>query len=210
MSKLNPSQRRISEILEKFVNHIEKPSLTIGEMRDGFGDKAFASLMLVFALPNLIPLPIPGMSTILGFPLIILSYQLMRGYDMPWFPKWLERKKLSSAKIKKAVNFIIPYVKNIERLFKPRFALFLTFPMEKFLAFICMIMSIIMTLPIPLANWLPAMSIFLISLSLLEKDGVITMIGLIACFFATILTFTVIFTLFKGFVLFLKSMFWLI
>src|SRR3546814_15104447 len=60
---------------------------------DRFGWGACGFLLLVFALPNGFPAPIaPGLSAILGAPLLLLSGQMVLGFDHPWCPKsWLRR-----------------------------------------------------------------------------------------------------------------------
>ena len=74
------------------------------------------------------------------------------------------------------------------------------------LAGFCLIASIIMALPIPLANWVPALSIFLMSLSILEKDGLLAIIGIFVFTGAIFLTYTVILTILKGGLFFLEKL----
>lgn len=200
-------KKKISFFLENFLKEFPENEISFGEIRDSLGGRAFSGLMLIFVLPNLIPLPIPGISTILGTPLIILSFQFMKGRKSPWFPKWLKNKKIKKSKLQSSLNYIIPYIKKCEIIFSPKLTFLVEYPMERVLAGFCMIASIIMALPIPLANWLPALSIFIISLSILERDGLLAIIGISAFSGAIFLTYTIIFTIFKGGLFFIEQIF---
>lgn len=205
--QLNENSKRISVILKRFIDNISDPYITIGEIKDILSDRAFGTLMLLFALPNLVPLPIPGISTILGTPLIILSYQLMKGRKSPWFPKWLANRSLDSNKIKRTLLYIIPYIIQLEFLLKPRLSFLAEYPLDKFIASICLIMSIIMALPIPLGNWFPAFTICLFALSIIEKDGVLVLLGLISASISITLISTVIFAVLKSILFFIEKLF---
>src|SRR3954467_1160378 len=75
--------------------------LTVGEMVDHFGERAFGALLFAFSVPNLLPLP-PGSSTVLGAPLLILAPQLMLGVKAPWLPRALKRRSVDRAVLAKA------------------------------------------------------------------------------------------------------------
>lgn len=203
-------KKRISHILENFLSNVKNKYITIGEMRDRLEGRAFATLMLIFALPNLIPLPIPGISTILGTPLIILSFQFMMGRKAPWFPKWLKNKQIKTTRIERAIKYVVPKIKKIEIIFSPKLVFLVEPPMERILAGFCLIAAIIMALPIPLANWLPALSIFILSLAILERDGILAILGLCAFAGAIMLTYTIVITLLKGGLYFLENLFFTI
>ncbi len=59
--------------------------ISISDILHGMKDRAAAALILIFALPNVLPTP-PGTSTVLGFPLMLICAQLATG-----LPVWLPR-----------------------------------------------------------------------------------------------------------------------
>lgn len=201
------NSKHISTIFRKMLENNSRSYITVGEIKEELSNKAFGILMLVFALPNLIPLPIPGISTVLGTPLIVLSYQLVKGRDMPWFPKWLAERSIECVKLKKAILYILPYLERLEGLLKPRLSFLVDPPMERFIAVICLVMALIMTLPIPLGNWFPAVTICLFLLAIIERDGVIAILGFITAIISVALISTVLFALFKTILFFLENLF---
>ncbi|PTE18600.1 hypothetical protein C5F48_23620, partial [Cereibacter changlensis JA139] len=55
--------------------------------------RAFGALLLLFALPNVLPMP-PGTSGILGLPLVYLSAQMMLGQS-PWLPRFIASRSVA-------------------------------------------------------------------------------------------------------------------
>ena len=177
--------RRISAVLDELMAvHADAPQISVGEIVDHLKDRAFGLLLLVFALPNVVPVGIPGVSTVLGVPLILLAFQLLIGRPMPWFPRWVRRRCLSRPKLAAALGHARPHIRRMERLLRPRLLL-LTGPLgERLLALIALALAIILALPIPFGNWPPALAIVLFALALLERDGLFYVLGLCATLLA--------------------------
>src|SRR3546814_8269412 len=77
--------RRIAEIVAEICDGDPDDRIILHELLDLFEVRAFGFLVLVFALPNGIPAPIaPGLSAILGAPLLLLSGPMLLGFDHPW------------------------------------------------------------------------------------------------------------------------------
>lgn len=186
------NNRRISVILREFMDNESDSRVTIGQLKDTLADRAFAILMLIFALPNLVPIPIPGISVFLGIPLILLSFQLASGRKAPWFPLWLSRKSISDKDLSKIFSYIMPYLVKLEKVLRPRFGFLVKPYAERIIAGLCFIMAILIALPIPLGNWFPAFSICLFSLAILEHDGVFCLLGIIAVCISLILVSSVV------------------
>ena len=66
---------RLSDIL-KNLSETANPDMTLGDVVRALGERGFGALILVFAAPNLIPLP-PGASFVFGVPLVFITAQLM-------------------------------------------------------------------------------------------------------------------------------------
>ena len=57
----------VSELLDQ-IGARSEPNVSVGDLLDTFGDRAFGALMFVFAAPLVLPMP-PGVSALLGAPL---------------------------------------------------------------------------------------------------------------------------------------------
>lgn len=176
--------------------------ITIGQLLDALGDRAFGALMFVFAAPSILPVP-PGVSTILGTPLMFLSVQLMLGLR-PWLPSVVTRRSLTREDFQTLVRRLTPKLARAERLLRPRGRWLTRPPVENLLGLLCLVLAVILALPIPLGNTLPALAISLLALGLLERDGVWILAGIAASAVALSVISGVIYGLVQAVVLLLR------
>lgn len=167
----------LSELLSQIVEDESRERVSTGDLLAMAGDRAFGALIFVFALPNLIPTP-PGTSAILGLPLIILSFQLLYGRRTPWLPKAIAARSIARADLASVVRRAAPVLKRIERVLKPRLSWLVTAFSERLLALLLLVLSVILFLPIPLGNIVPAAAMCIIALALIEHDGLAALFGL--------------------------------
>lgn len=180
MQQTTQAHKRISEILAEFAQGLDGPRVTLGELTGVLGERAFGFMMLVLGLPNVIVMAaIPGFSTVTGVPLILIAGQLMFGQRKPWLPKVISDRSLAADDFRRFVERAVPYLDRAERLLRPRLAALTVGWPERLLGAHCAVMAIILSLPIPFGNLLPALSICLVALGLIEKDGGFVVAGLV-------------------------------
>ncbi|HEY9235537.1 MULTISPECIES: exopolysaccharide biosynthesis protein [Phenylobacterium] len=167
--------RAISEILRELC---EQESVRVGDIIDQFGGRAFGALLFVFSIPNLLPLP-PGSSTVLGAPLLLLTPQLALGAQGPWLPRFLDNRRLSGADLGKAFGRLIPWVERLEHVSRPRIELFFGPVGDRFIGAVCSALALVLILPIPLGNLLPALTIGFLGFALFSRDGIFAVVGYI-------------------------------
>lgn len=161
--------RPLSDILGDLARRQDMERISVRELIDALGDRALAALVFVFALPNVFPTP-PGTSAALGTPLIFLSAQLALGRS-PWLPDFVRHRSMPFRDFQALVRRVIPWLPRMEKLLRPRASCLVDPPMEYVIGGVSFILSIILALPIPFGNILPALSICLMALGILEKDG---------------------------------------
>ena len=111
--------------------------------------------------------------------IIIPALQMIIGYRAPLLPRFLRERRISVAKIRKLGNKAVPWIEKIEHYIKPRW-LGLTSPAMLFLVGITiMMLAIVITIPLPLSNLAPAITVICLAFGLLERDGLLIFIGLI-------------------------------
>jgi len=160
------------------------------------GDRALAALLFIFAFPNVLPTP-PGTSAILGAPLVFLAAQLAFGRG-PWLPAVIANRSLTRASFNALMLRIGPWLNRAERLLRPRITLLAVPPMEYLVGGVCLLLALVLVLPIPLGNALPAVAISLLALGILERDGWWILGGLAAAIFALTVVSGVVFALIKA------------
>jgi hypothetical protein len=165
-----PRRKRLSEILSALSQAEGAGTISVGDLLRGMDGRAFGALFLIFAFPNILPSP-PGLAGVLGLPLIYLSAQMMLARS-PWLPPFIDRRAISRESFRALVGRANPFLERAERLLRARLMM-LTSPMaERFLGALCLALSLVLILPIPLGNLLPALSLSIIALGVLERDGI--------------------------------------
>jgi hypothetical protein len=182
--------RRLSEVFAQLARDAHGP-ISIGHIRDALGNRSFAPLLVLFAAFNLLPLP-PGTSAILGLPLIIVSAQMVYGAKQTWLPSALANRSLNADTFRSMMDWIIPRLIRIERVIRPRYWPFWRKQGDRVIGCIALVLAIVVTLPIPLGNWLPAFATALLGLALSERDGLLLVVGGAVCVAAMIVIVAVI------------------
>ena len=70
-----PAPRPLSRVIVE-LGQTAGARVSLQELTEALSDRSFAALIILFAAPNLLPLP-PGSSTFFGIPLILIASQLL-------------------------------------------------------------------------------------------------------------------------------------
>jgi hypothetical protein len=172
---LRRKPRRLSQVFARLASDA-KDRVTVASILDALGDRSFAALLVIFAVFNLIPLPPPS-SAILGLPLLVVAAQLTYGSKRAWLPKFMAEKSISAEQFRSIMDRVVPRLVRLERFIRPRYWPFWRKRGDRIVGIMSLVLAIIVTLPIPLGNWLPAFSVALLGLSLSERDGILFAVG---------------------------------
>jgi len=168
----------VSALLYALAHDDSRDRIAVRDLLDVLGDRALAALMFVFSVPNVLPVP-PGTSAVLGAPLIFLAAQLALGLR-PWLPAVIASRSMTRADFATLIRRIGPWLGRAERMLRPRALWIVLPPMEYVIGLACLLLAIVLTLPIPLGNMLPALAISLLALGVLERDGLWVLAGFAA------------------------------
>lgn len=80
-------------------------------------------------------------------------------------------------------------------------------PVENLVGLVCLVLAVILMLPIPLGNTLPALAISVLALGVLERDGIWIVLGFMASVVAGSLVWGVVWAMIKATVLILGPVF---
>jgi hypothetical protein len=169
-----PRADRLSAILARLAEPTEG-SVTLAEVLTAVGERSFGALLVILAIPNMVAGLIPGLSIVLGLPLLLVSLQLVVGAERPWLPRRLARLEIKRSDLRRMLERTRPAVRRLERALRPRLE-FLTSPWaERLIGLGCLALSLLVFLPVPFANLVPATGIMLFGFSMLERDGLMAL-----------------------------------
>lgn len=166
----------LSKVLQDLCDEHPDIPITMGQIVERFGRRAFGALLFFFAIPNALPLP-PGSSSILGLPILLFAPQVLLGFRRPWLPRFFYERRVKPADLAKLFHPIIPRLQAVEKVSKPRLT-FVFGPIgDRIIGAVCLLLGIVLIFPIPLGNLAPAICIGALGLGLFQRDGLIALAG---------------------------------
>lgn len=169
--------RRLSSVLRSgFAGASGR--IAIDDLARLFGDRAFGGLLFLFAFPNLAPLP-PGVSSIFAAPLILVAGQLVVGRRDVWMPAVVGRRSLRAEYLRAAFARGIGPMRRAERLLAPRLEVLSSGVFRRVVGGLCLLLGLVLFLPIPFGNFLPALAVAALALGLLHRDGLAVTAGIV-------------------------------
>lgn len=179
------NHRKVSQIIGELAAS-SKAHVKLSDLLDVLDERAFGVLMLILSLPNAVGLgTIPGLSTVFGVPQIFVALQMIIGAPQPWLPDIVLQRSIPMKDFRTMVDKARPHLLRLERLLRPRLIVMSATVVERLLGLVLLLLSVIVALPIPFANQPPAVAQGLIALGLIERDGVVILIGLAVAAIAT-------------------------
>jgi hypothetical protein len=161
------------EAMDLLQAEAKKGDLSLGQVMQILGDESHPILLMFFALPYMIPISIPGLSTPSGIVIGVLAVNLYFQRP-PWMPKKIANKRLSAETVTHISESAEKFWKKMAHWVRERWVFFYDLPVFKFINVSLLILNAVLLslpLPIPLSNTMPGIAILLCSLGHLEKDG---------------------------------------
>jgi hypothetical protein len=174
--RTRPRAERLSEILARLAEPATG-SVTLGDVLSAVGERSFGALLVILAIPNMVAGLIPGLSILLGLPLLLVSVQLLVGAEKPWLPRRLARLEIKRADLRRIVERTRKTLRRLERALRPRLEFITASWAERLIGLGCVALSILVFLPIPFANLVPATGILLFGFAMLERDGLMALVA---------------------------------
>ena len=178
-SKAKAAVRRTSDILKELVSDESQHVLTVEQIVKALGPTSFGTSLMVFSIPEVLPIPLPGMTTVVVIPTGIVSWQLFRGKPEVRLPDVLLRRSIPRKAFAAAVSAILPFLETAERGTRVRWGWTSSRTAKRLLGLFILMMAAVIALPIPFTNMPAAISIFIISLGMVERDGVLISLGIL-------------------------------
>jgi len=170
---------RTSHVLRNFSASLTTPRVTVAEIVKALADRGLGVLIAIFALPNVLPSTVPFGNVPAGISVIVFSVQLLLGMQHLILPDFIGNRSIRTGTFKMFAPRVASVLSWIERLLAPRQAWVTGMVAERIVGAICVVLSIVSTIPIPFAHNMPALGLTLIGLGLIERDGIAILAGIV-------------------------------
>jgi len=171
-------QAPLSVLIESVLAEAGSRPVRFGDLFDRTAERGYGLLMIVLGLPMLIPVLPPGSSTLVGPIYSIFAVQMLLGRPRPWVPARLRTVVLSAATTQALRDRGVPWVRRLERLSRPRWAVVPEKMVLRAAGIMVFLMGVVLLSPLPFLNTLPAIAVMLIGMGLLNRDALFMLAGL--------------------------------
>lgn len=157
----------------------DKERVAIGEVVRRLGSKGFGLALIALALPAMIPIPGPfGMVT--GCCLMLVAWQMLSGHRRLALPSFLADRHIAVGGLRQVVDRAVPWLHRLEAFMRRDRWRSLTGRSSRALTGLpVLVLAIVLALPIPFGNIGPVISLIVIGLALMTRDGLALMLGLV-------------------------------
>ena len=163
-----------TRLLRRLADDGGDRGLTLHEIRDRMDERAYGLLILLLSIPCLVP-GLYGVPQVVGVIIILVAAQLLAGREEPWLPRWMLALRAKGSWLKAMADFAESKLSWIDRLSRPRLTRFADGPGEK-LAAVFMILATL-TIVLPMTNTIPSIALALLSVGLIQRDGLFVIAG---------------------------------
>jgi hypothetical protein len=176
------SSRALSADLRALAEHFQDRPVRLAEVVELLRGRGHRFLIVLLCLPLLTPIPLPGISTLIGLVIALIGLRLALGEKLH-LPERLMQKELPPRILPKVLRASSRLVGAFERLSKPRLQLFYRHAAFQRLGGVLIALcglKLLLPLPIPMSNFFPCLSATLLAAGSFEEDGVVFLAGLVA------------------------------
>lgn len=169
----------LSHMLTGLIDEIHGDTITLRELLERSGRQGMLLICALSTLPFLIPVSIPGVSTVFGAAIVLLASALFLN-RLPWLPQRILNKPLDAHKLVPVLRKGAGLVSKIDRWVKERWLHLTSATMLRLNSAAVVFGGLLLMVPlgpIPFSNTAPAVGILLLTIGLLQRDGLCVLLG---------------------------------
>ncbi len=181
---------RLSDEIGRLVAAFAERRVQLREIVAVTQGRGYMLLLMLLALPFCTPIPLPGVSLPFGLVVALIGFRLALR-QQPWLPARLLAVEVPSTFFPQFLGATRRLVRGMEWLLRPRWMFLVeTRILHHLYGATILVCGVLLLLPIPLpfSNGLPALTVVLLAAALLERDGYFVLAGM-ALFVVTLAYF---------------------
>lgn len=178
---LPPAELSLGEQLRAIIDDLPEQGVSLGGLLDVFGDEGLLLLTALMVLVFLVPVSIPGISTVFGAAILMVGVSRLTGRPL-WLPRRLRNRVLPGERVRAALGAGLAWVRRFERISRPhrlrRLAEQRGWVIVGDLSFISAALLLMAPLSfLPFSNTLPGVALLLYSIGFIQRDGGAVLVG---------------------------------
>lgn len=165
----------LGQQLADIIERLPPDTLSLGELLDVFSDEGLLLLTILLTLVFLIPVSIPGVSTVFGAAILLVG--ISRLFNRPlWLPARVKHKALPADRLRPGLTAGLVWVRRMEKISRPhRLRFFVDGPGQGVFNNLAFILAALLLMApfgfVPFSNTLPALALLLYAIGFIQRDG---------------------------------------
>jgi hypothetical protein len=165
-------------LIESVAESAPPEGLTLGALIDRLGERAFGTALFALALPCCVPF-LYLVPQIVALPMAALTVQMALGRAAPWLPERLAKRVIATDGLAAMAKGGRKYFGWAEKLTRPRLGFLAGPTAERLVGLVMSMFCVSILLPVPMTNTVPGFGVALAAYGLMEKDGLLVLLGLV-------------------------------
>ncbi len=171
----------LGEQLALVIERLPPDQLSLARLLEIFGDEGLLLLTMLLTLVFLIPVSIPGVSTVFGFAILLVGVSRVLGRPF-WLPRRLRERLLPAERLRPALAGGLKWVRRMEKVSRPRRLRWCVdgagMGLVNNLAFVFAALLLMMPFGfVPFSNTLPALALLFYAAGFIHRDGGAVLLG---------------------------------
>lgn len=160
------------------ASHGSDAKISLGVLTDTLEARAYGLILLLMALPCCLPF-VYILPQIVAFPMLFLCWQLAIGRTTVWLPENLRQRRFAISLLAGTVARARPWLKRFEFIAGPRLAGLSEGTGLRIVGALLLIPCASILVPLPLTNSVPGLGVAIAAMGLVERDGLLILLGLL-------------------------------
>ena len=174
----------LGDQLAAIIEQLPPDRLTLGELLQVFGDEGLLLLTILLTLVFLIPVSIPGVSTVFGAAILLVGISRVLRRPL-WLPAKLRERALPAARLRPALTGGMHWVRRLEKISRPyRLRSLVEGRAQDIFNNLAFILAALLLMApfgfIPFSNTLPGLALLFYAIGMIQRDGTAILLGHLA------------------------------
>lgn len=174
------NEMTLAESVEHVIRNLSGDVVTLRQILDLIGIEGMLVFCIFLTLPFMVPVSIPGVSTVFGLVIVLIGVGIMT-HRPPWLPDRLMQKKFPAEKLRLALEKGSVWIHRMDKISRPSFpGLTHGVAMARVNGLSLIAGALLLMAPfglIPFSNTLPGLAILFLSIGMLQRDGRSVLLG---------------------------------
>lgn len=174
------TNQSLSQALHAAAGQLTGQTTTLRQVLALLGEQGLLVACAFLTLPFLIPVSIPGVSTVFGIAIILLGVAVTLN-RVPWLPSRVADRQLDATKLRPTLEDGARFVARFDRFIRPRLLTVTGSALLNRIHGLSLIFgAVLLIMPfglVPFSNTLPALAILFLALGIIQRDGIFVALG---------------------------------